>query len=131
VKMDETGTERILLVDDEEAIVRLETLMLERLGYIVTARTSSIEALAAFKVNPAQFDLVLTDMTMPNMTGTQLARELISIRPDIPVIICTGFSEKISEDNAAAMGIKGFLMKPVVKSEIAKVVRRVLDAVTR
>jgi len=128
---DETGTERILVVDDKAAIVRLEMMLLERLGYTVLSHTGSVEALAAFKADPAHFDLVLTDMTMPNMTGTQLARELILIRPDIPIIICTGFSEKISEESAAAMGIKGFLMKPVVKSEMAKMVRRVLDEAKR
>ncbi|MFH0729561.1 MAG: PAS domain S-box protein [Pseudomonadota bacterium] len=123
----ETGTERILLVDDEEAIARLETQLLERLGYRVTARTSSADALEAFEANPSAFDLVLTDMTMPNMTGTQLAAKLFSIRPDIPIVICTGFSEKTSEEKAKANGINGFLMKPVVKSEMAKMVRKVLD----
>jgi PAS domain S-box-containing protein len=121
-----TGTERILLVDDEEPIVRMEQMMLEKLGYHVTARTSSVEALEAFKANPSAFDLVLTDMTMPNIIGTQLAEKLLSIRPDIPIIICTGFSEKTSEAKARANGIRGFLMKPVVKSDMAKMVRKVL-----
>ena len=123
----ETGNERILLVDDEEPVVRLETQMLERLGYQVTCRTSSLDALDAFKGNPEAFDLVITDMTMPNMTGDQLAAELIPIRPGIPVIICTGFSERINKVKAAASGIKGFLMKPVVKSDMAQMVRTVLD----
>jgi PAS domain S-box-containing protein len=123
----ETGTEKILLVDDEESVVKIEKLMLERLGYHVTARLSSVDALEAFKNNLNKFDLVVTDMAMPNMTGDQLAKELISIKPDIPVIICTGFSENISQEKAAAMGIKGFLMKPIVTSEMAQVVRKVLD----
>jgi len=123
----ETGNERILLVDDEEPIARLEKQMLERLGYRVIFRINSVEALEAFKANPDAFDLVLTDMTMPNMTGDQFARELISIRPDIPIIICTGFSEKISQKKANDFGIKGFLMKPIIKSEMARMIRKVLD----
>jgi CheY-like chemotaxis protein len=123
----ETGTERILLVDDEKPIVRLEQMVLENLGYHVTPLTSSLEALAAFQTNPHDFDMVITDMNMPKMTGDQLARELNSIRPDIPVIICTGFSTRIDKKRAELTGIKGFLMKPVIKSDIAKMVRKVLD----
>jgi len=121
------GKERILLVDDEEQIVRMSQQMLERLGYQVTARTSSIETLEAFRAAPDKFDLVITDTTMPNMTGIELARKLMEIRFDIPIIICTGFSEKISPDKAAAMGIRGYVMKPIVKSELAKKIREVLD----
>jgi len=121
------GTERILLVDDEVQIVRMEQQMLERLGYHATVRTSSIEALEAFRAVPEKFDLVITDMTMPNMTGVELAKKIIEIRPDIPMIICTGFSEKISEHKAITMGIRGYVMKPVVKSELAKKIREVLD----
>ncbi len=123
----EGGKERILLVDDEEQIVRMSQQMLERLGYHVTARTSSIETLEAFRAAPDKFDLVITDTTMPNMTGIELARKLMEIRSDIPIIICTGFSEKISSDKARAMGIRGYVMKPVVKSELAKRIREVLD----
>jgi CheY-like chemotaxis protein len=123
----EGGKERILLVDDEEQIVRMSQQMLERLGYHVTARTSSIETLEAFRAAPDKFDLVITDTTMPNMTGIELARKLMEIRSDIPIIICTGFSEKISSDKATAMGIRGYVMKPVVKSELAKKIREVLD----
>jgi len=101
--------------------------ILESLGYHVTARTSSIETLEAFRAAPDKFDLVITDMTMPNMTGVELAKKLMEIRSDIPIIICTGFSEKISEDKAKAMGIRGFVMKPAVRSEIAKKIREVLD----
>ncbi|MFW6333223.1 MAG: PAS domain S-box protein [Thermodesulfobacteriota bacterium] len=128
VEEEAVGTERILLVDDEEMIVNLETQMLERLGYQVTAHTASRAALDAFKANPDAYDLVMTDMTMPHMTGERLAGAMKSIRPDIPVIVCTGFSERISRDNAAALGIDGFLMKPIVKSELAGIVRNVLDS---
>jgi CheY-like chemotaxis protein len=114
------------VVDDEEQIVRMIQLMLERLGYHVTARTSSIETLEAFRAAPDKFDLVITDMTMPNMTGIHLTQKLIEIRSDIPVIICTGFSEKISQNKAKAMGICGYVMKPVVRSELAKKIREVL-----
>ena len=103
--------------------------MLKRLGYQLTTRTSSVEALEAFKSNPNSFDLVVSDMTMPNMTGDQLARELIAVRPDIPIIICTGFSEIISKEKAESIGVKAYLMKPVVKSVLSKTVRKVLDEV--
>jgi PAS domain S-box-containing protein len=122
-----TGNERILLVDDELPILSLEKQMLERLGYSITERSSSIEALRAFTANPDGFDLVVTDMAMPNMTGDKLAKELICIKPDIPIIICTGFSESMDEAFAKEMGINGFLMKPVIKSKMAKEVRKVLD----
>jgi CheY-like chemotaxis protein len=120
------GKERILIVDDEEQIVRMSQQILERLGYHVTVRTSSIETLEAFRAAPDRFDLVITDMTMPNMTGVQLTQKLIEIRSDIPVIICTGFSEKISEHKASTMGIRGYVMKPVIRSELAKKIREVL-----
>ncbi len=123
----ETGTERILLVDDEEAIVRFEKQMLERLGYRVTAKTRGVDALEAFKTEPEAFDLIITDMAMPDMTGDRLAEELISVKPDIRIIICTGFSEQIDPVKAGKMGIKGFLMKPVVKDELARTVRSVLE----
>ena len=116
-----------MLVDDEDAIVRLEKQQLERLGYHVASFIASPDALEAFRSAPEAFDLVISDMTMPYMTGDQLAKELIEIRPDIPVIICTGFSERINRKKAAAIGIKGFLMKPVVNSKIAEMVRNVLD----
>lgn len=122
-----TGTERILLVDDEKSVVRLEKLMLERLGYNVSAMSNSLEALEIFNSNPDGYDLVISDMTMPNMTGDQLAQELMAIRPDIPIVICTGFSERINKEQAEANKVKGFLMKPVIKSEMAQMVREVLD----
>ena len=123
----ETGTERILLVDDEAPIANLVKQMLERLGYSVSIRTSSVDAMDAFRASPDVYDLVITDMSMPYMTGEQLAQKMLTVRPDIPIIICTGFSERLTEDTAKAMGIKGFLMKPVIKSAMANEVRRVLD----
>jgi PAS domain S-box-containing protein len=121
------GTEHILLVDDEAAIATMATQMLERLGYRVTARTSSVEALALFKIKPDEYDLVITDMTMPNMTGVQLSPRLKEIRPDIPIIICTGFSEIMDEDKAKSAGILAYIMKPFHKDEIARTIRRILD----
>ena len=125
----QTGCERILLVDDEGTIVRFEKLMLERLGYNVSAFVSSIDALETFISSPDEFDLVITDMSMPGVTGDQFAKKLNAIRKGIPVILCTGFSETINQEKAASLGIKGFLMKPIIRSELAKMVRKVLDEV--
>ena len=122
-----TGTERILMVDDEAPIAKTGSQMLEGLGYAVTTRTSSLEALELFSAKPTDFDLVVTDMTMPNMTGDKLAVELMKIRPDIPVILCTGYSKNVSDETAFEIGIKDFAYKPVVKADLAKTVRRVLD----
>jgi len=121
------GTEQILLVDDEHAILTMEKRMLERLGYQVTSRTSSLEALEAFRDSPDKFDLVITDMSMPNMSGDKLSVELTKIRPGIPILLCTGFSEIMSEEKAMLLGIKGFLFKPIVMNDLAKKVREVLD----
>jgi len=121
------GTERILFVDDEVPIAKMGGQSLESLGYTVSIRTSSIEALALFRTKPNDFNLVITDMTMPNMTGDDLAIELMKIRPDIPVIICTGYSKKISDESASEMGIKAFVYKPIVKTDLAKTIRKVLD----
>jgi nitrogen-specific signal transduction histidine kinase/ActR/RegA family two-component response regulator len=129
VEIMETGKETILLVDDEISIVRLERQMLERLGYKVTARTSSMDALEAFKSRPEKYDLVISDMNMPNMNGIQLAKEIQKTRPDMPIVLCTGFSERISREITKKIGIKGFLMKPVAKAEMAGVVRKILDEV--
>ena len=120
------GTEQILLVDDEVAIIKMEKQMLERLGYRVDARTSSIEALEVFLSDPDKFDLVITDMAMPHMAGDKLSAELTKIRPDIPVLLCTGFSETMSEETAASIGIKGFLWKPIVMKDLAQKIREVL-----
>jgi nitrogen-specific signal transduction histidine kinase len=122
------GTERILFVDDEPAIVNMGKQILETLGYEVVAKTGSIEALELFKAQTDRFDLVITDMTMPQMTGENLARELMQIRPDIPVILCTGFSARIDEKQAMAMGIRAFVSKPILKREIAETIRKVIDS---
>ncbi|MDA8135568.1 MAG: ATP-binding protein [Desulfobacteraceae bacterium] len=121
------GTERILLADDEPALVEVGKHLLESLGYNVTATTSPEKALEIFKAHPGQFDLVITDMTMPHMTGDLLALNLFSIRPDIPVMLITGFSSEINEKKAKELGIKGFLTKPIIKSELAALVRTILD----
>jgi signal transduction histidine kinase/CheY-like chemotaxis protein len=122
-----TGTERILLIDDEPVIVNMSKEILSSLGYNVVTRTSSIEALEFFKAQPDRVDLVITDMTMPKMTGEVLAKEFMQTRSDIPVILCTGFSARIDEKKAKAMGIKAFVSKPVLKQEIGETVRKVLD----
>jgi signal transduction histidine kinase len=123
----EKGTERILLIDDEEQIISMERKMLENLGYQVTARTDSVEALEEFSKQPQDYDLVITDMTMPHMTGDELAQKLLVIKPGIPVILCTGFNEDITEEKALEMGIQKFVMKPVIKKELATTIRSVLD----
>lgn len=121
------GKECILFVDDEEMLVEIGKDMLTILGYEVIERTSSLEALKLFRFNPGRFDLVITDMTMPNMTGIELAQEIIRIRPGLPVILCTGFSEAITQEKAKAIGLKDFIMKPLIKNQIAAAIRRVLD----
>jgi len=117
----------ILLVDDEEMMVGVTRQILERLGFDVVAKTSGIDALEAFQEEPDEFDLVITDQVMPNMTGTQLAKSLISIRPDIPVILCSGFPEKVSTEELKSIGIKEFFMKPISREKIAVIIREVLD----
>ena len=121
------GNERILLVDDEEQIVEMLKKMLENLRYRLTVTTSSVEALELFRSEPDVFDLVITDQTMPKITGTELIKEFRGIRPDIPVILCTGYSEMVTEEKLKAMGIKEYIMKPVQRSEIASTVRRLMD----
>jgi PAS domain S-box-containing protein len=122
-----SGSERILFVDDEAPIAKMGSQTLEGLGYTVSIRTSSIEALELFRTKPNDFDLVITDMTMPNMSGDKLAVELMKIRPDIPVMLCTGFSKKISDDSIETIGIRAVAYKPIVKADLAKTVRKVLD----
>ena len=101
--------------------------MLESLGYRVEGFTSSTEALQAFRDRPDAFDLIITDMTMPSITGDELAREILRLRPALPIVLCTGFSEMINGKKSKEVGIREFLMKPIIKADIAKVVRRVLD----
>jgi signal transduction histidine kinase/ActR/RegA family two-component response regulator len=119
--------ERILFVDDEPALVEVGRQMLERLGYEAEVRTQSLEALELFAREGMRFDLVITDMTMPGMTGDRLSQELLRIRPDIPIILCTGYSERISSEEARKMGICQLLLKPLVMQELAETIRRALD----
>jgi CheY-like chemotaxis protein len=123
-----TGDERILFIDDEETLAEMGKKMLESLGYNATPMTSSIEALALFRKDPKQFDLVITDTTMPHIPGDILAQELMKIRPNIPVVISTGHSKRMSREKAKEMGIKGFLMKPLTMRNLAETVRKVLNA---
>ncbi len=120
------GNERILLVDDEELLAEMGKSMLERLGYRVTVRSSSLEALTTFQNQPEKFDLVITDQTMPGMTGSDLARRILQIRPFMPIILCTGYSSLISEEKAKSFGIKGFAMKPLARKSISVLIREVL-----
>ena len=122
-----TGTERILFVDDEESIVKMIGEMLERLGYQVITKTDPTEALRLFKDDPKQFDLVITDMAMPQMAGDRLAQELMKIRKDVPVILCTGHSDRIDEESAKKMGLSAYVMKPLVMMDFANTIRKVLD----
>ena len=122
-----TGREKILVVDDEKNIVKMNKLMLERLGYQVTTKSSSVEALELFKSQPDAFDMVITDHTMPELTGEQLAKKLLEIRQDLPIIISTGYSSKMDAEKAGAIGIRAFIMKPITKKELSKIIRDVLD----
>lgn len=123
-----TGKESILVVDDEDSLIDVTRKRLERLGYQVTTQTSSIKALEIFRANPGDFDLVISDQTMPELTGEHLANELLVIRPDIPIIICTGYSSKMDAEKARSRGITAFIMKPVDKTELAKTIRDALDS---
>jgi PAS domain S-box-containing protein len=122
-----TGNELILFIDDEETLIDLAESMLKKLGYRVETRTRPDKALEAFGAAPDKFDLVISDMTMPGMTGDSLASELMKIRPDIPVIICTGYSERINEQRAKDLGIKGLIMKPFTIRSLSRTVRDALD----
>lgn len=122
-----TGHERILFVDDELAIAEMGALILTDQGYRMTIRDSSMAALELFRSEPENFDLIVTDMTMPEMTGDKLAAAAMKIRPDIPVILYTGYSKKISEEKAKKIGIRAFANKPVGRAELIRTVRRILD----
>jgi signal transduction histidine kinase/ActR/RegA family two-component response regulator len=121
------GSEHILLIDDEIQIVQMEQQMLQRLGYSVTIRTSSMDALETFARQPHKFDLIITDMTMPDMTGIDLAPQLLKIRPDIPIILSSGFSEVITEEKVKASGIREFIQKPMAINDLAMTMRKILD----
>jgi CheY-like chemotaxis protein len=121
------GSERILFVDDEPAVMAMATRLLEHLGYKVTSQTNSVNALEVFLSSPDEFDLVITDYTMPKLTGIDLAREVRRIRPDMRIVLCTGFSEKITPDGVKELGME-LLMKPYSVREISEVVRKILEA---
>jgi CheY-like chemotaxis protein len=127
VEMIPTGNERILLVDDEKVLIDLGRELLGSLGYDVTTKIDAIEALETFRANPEIFDLIITDMTMPKMTGLELAENLIKIRPAMPIILCTGFSELINDKRAQQAGIRELVMKPYVIDSLAGIIRRVLE----
>ena len=122
-----TGHERILFVDDEEALAEMGQELLEDLGYTVTVKGSSAEALSAIRAYPSAYDLVITDQTMPEMTGVELAKEVLALRPDMPIILCTGFSHVVDANQAKEVGIRGFATKPLTKKEIARIIRQALD----
>ncbi len=122
-----TGRERVLVVDDEPSIVTLLTTMLNQLGYQTEGSTASLEALSIFRADPNRFDLVISDQTMPKMTGGELAREVFSIRPGLPIILCSGYSSILKEEEALPLGIKNFLKKPVRRETLAYAVREALD----
>ena len=119
--------ETILLVDDEESLVKMGRQILEQLGYKVETRTSSIEALELFTSKPDEFDLIITDMAMSKMTGDKFANQVLKERPDMPIILCTGLSEKIDEKTASKIGIAEYIEKPLDMSDFAFEVRKVLD----
>jgi two-component system, cell cycle sensor histidine kinase and response regulator CckA len=123
-----TGNECILLVDDEKALIDLGRDLLERLGYQVETRTSSIDAIEAFRSNFQKYNLVISDMTMPKMTGDEIALLMKAIRPDIPIILCSGFSDRINAQTMKSIGISAVLMKPVLYADLAHTIRQVLDA---
>lgn len=124
------GKERILLVDDEELLLKIGKKILTLAGYEVTAVTGSMEALEVFKSNLGHFDLVISDQTMPGMTGEELLNELLTIRPGLPTMLCSGYSNKIDEAKAIGLGLGAFLMKPVSRTELLNKTRQILDSVT-
>ncbi len=122
------GKERILFVDDETTLAEMAGEMLEKLGYSISVLSSSVDALSLFRENPEEFDLLLTDQTMPDMSGLELAREVLQLRPDLPVILYTGYSATINGQEAKQIGIREFLMKPLSMSVLAEAVRKALDS---
>lgn len=120
------GSERILFVDDEVAIAKMGGLILGKLGYCVTTETESVKALELFKSKPFDFDLIISDVTMPNMSGDKLAKKILEIRADIPIILCTGYSRKISNESPTLIGVKAIANKPITKSDLSKLVHKVL-----
>ncbi len=121
------GTERILMVDDEPELLDMTGQMLQGLGYRVTLSQTGQDALKAFLKNPSAFDLVITDQTMPGITGVDLAKRILATRKEVPIILLTGFSEMVSAESAKASGLSAFLMKPLSKRHLASAVRQLLD----
>lgn len=122
-----TGSEKILFIDDEEALAKMGAEMLKRLGYDVVYQTDPLQALDRIKKDPDLFDLIITDMTMPVLTGDQLTKKILEINPDMPVILCTGFSHKIDSESALEIGIKQYIEKPLNSTQLASAVRKVLS----
>ncbi|HEX2967347.1 MAG TPA: response regulator [Syntrophorhabdaceae bacterium] len=122
------GSERVLFVDDEEILAEWGKDVLHRLGYSVTALKDATNALKLFSKDPSEFDIVVLDQTMPKMTGYMLAQELLKMRPDIPILLCTGHSDAVSPEAARKAGIKEFLMKPLGKEDLATTLRKILDS---
>jgi CheY-like chemotaxis protein len=120
-------TERILVIDDDRTLLEMTRATLDRQGYRVTAMRDPLQAIAAFAAEPTGWDLVITDRTMPGMNGEELAREILKARSTTPVIMCTGFSDSVTEEKARSIGIRAFLMKPIVGKELTSTVRSVLD----
>jgi len=120
------GSEQILFIDDEKVQTDLGKQLLEKLGYRVDTQTDSRVALDLFKEDPEKYDVIITDMTMPKLSGDQLSREILSVRPGMPIIISTGYNERISEEKAKEIGIKGYVHKPVVYKEMSRMIREVL-----
>ncbi|MCB0296069.1 MAG: response regulator, partial [Calditrichaeota bacterium] len=123
--------ERILLVDDEVPLVKVGQQILSQLGYQVTAETRSTAALATFSADPRQFDLLITDHTMPDMTGIELAQKVLAIRPELPVILVSGFSEIGTQEQARQLGVRDFLTKPVPTRDLVQAIRRIFDKTPR
>jgi CheY-like chemotaxis protein len=121
------GNERILFVDDEQSLVRLGHTLLSELGYQVTMEADSLQAWKTFRDNPDRFDLVITDYMMPNMTGFELAKKILKIRPDISIILCTGYSDSISKETANSAGIREYVLKPLTLQELSAVIQRAVS----
>ena len=122
------GTERILLVDDEKPIIQMGHQMLTKLGYQVTTCQNPLEALDQFRSEPDNFDLVITDLTMPKLKGTKLAQHLLHIKPGLPVILCTGYGDEISEAQIREIGIRDLMLKPILREQLAVSIRQALDS---
>jgi PAS domain S-box-containing protein len=122
------GTEHILFVDDEKILLDMGKEMMERMGYRVTSFSRSVEALAAFQKDPDSFDLMLSDQTMPELSGVNLAKQVLRIRPELPIILCTGYSAVVSEETAHDIGIKAYVHKPLLKRQLSQLLRELLDA---